>query len=57
MNCPGPTWTAAHSATVPGTVGTQQAVRLAHPEPLTVPRFLPVQRSNYGVITPAPLRA
>jgi saccharopine dehydrogenase-like protein len=39
--------------TFPGTVGTQQVVRLAHPEPLTVPRFLPVQRSsNYGAITP-----
>jgi saccharopine dehydrogenase (NAD+, L-lysine-forming) len=37
----------------PGTVGTQQVVRLAHPEPLTIPRFLPVQHSsNYGAITP-----
>lgn len=39
--------------TFPGTVGTQQVVRLAHPEPLTVPRFLPVRHSsNYGAITP-----
>jgi saccharopine dehydrogenase (NAD+, L-lysine-forming) len=40
--------------TFPGTVGIQSVVRLAHPEPLTIPRFLPVKRSsNYGSITPS----
>lgn len=38
----------------PGAVGRQRVVRLSHPEPLTVPRFLPVQRAvNYGAIAPA----
>ncbi|MBI4941768.1 MAG: saccharopine dehydrogenase NADP-binding domain-containing protein [Actinobacteria bacterium] len=37
----------------PGSVGPREVVRLAHPEPLTVPRFLPVKNSrNYGSITP-----
>lgn len=37
----------------PGTVGTQTVARLAHPEPLTAPRFLPVRRAvNHGAITP-----
>ncbi|GLV27004.1 saccharopine dehydrogenase family protein [Sphingobium sp. Cam5-1] len=37
----------------PGTVGRQTVVKLAHPEPLTVPRFLPVKRAvNYGAIAP-----
>lgn len=37
----------------PGTVGTQTVARLAHPEPLTAPRYLPVKRAvNYGAITP-----
>lgn len=37
----------------PGLVGRQRVVRLAHPEPLTVPRFLPVKRAvNYGAIAP-----
>lgn len=37
----------------PGNVGQQTVVRLAHPEPLTVPRFLPVKRAvNYGAIAP-----
>jgi len=37
----------------PGNVGRQTVVRLAHPEPLTVPRFLPVKRAvNYGAIAP-----
>ncbi|GLV30325.1 hypothetical protein TomTYG75_28410 [Sphingobium sp. TomTYG75] len=44
-----------HSRVVdfPGTVGRQTVVKLAHPEPLTVPRFLPVKRAvNYGAIAP-----
>ncbi len=52
---PVPTWDALDLREVefPGTVGRQTLVRLAHPEPLTVPRFLGVSRaSNYGVITP-----
>jgi saccharopine dehydrogenase-like NADP-dependent oxidoreductase len=37
----------------PGTVGRQTVARLAHPEPLTAPRYLPVKRAvNYGAITP-----
>ena len=37
----------------PGSVGRQTVVKLAHPEPLTVPRFLPVKRAvNYGAIAP-----
>ncbi len=37
----------------PGTVGSQTVARLAHPEPLTTPLFLSVERaSNYGAITP-----
>lgn len=38
----------------PGAVGRQRVVRLSHPEPLTVPRFLGVKRAvNYGAISPA----
>lgn len=41
------------SVDFPGTVGRQVVARLAHPEPMTVPRFLPVERSsNFGAITP-----
>lgn len=37
----------------PSPVGVQTVVRLAHPEPITVPRFLPVKRaSNFGGIAP-----
>lgn len=37
----------------PEPVGLQPVVRLAHPEPLTVPRFLPVKRaSNFGGLNP-----
>ena len=37
----------------PGDVGRQTVVRLAHPEPLTIPRFLPVKRAvNFGAIAP-----
>jgi hypothetical protein len=39
--------------TFPDPVGRQRLVRLAHPEPITVPRFLPVKRaSNFGGIAP-----
>lgn len=39
--------------TFPEPVGRQRLVRLAHPEPITVPRFLPVKRaSNFGGIAP-----
>jgi hypothetical protein len=50
-----PAWDDLETATVafPGTVGSQLVVRLAHPEPLTTPAFLPVKRAtNYGAITP-----
>jgi saccharopine dehydrogenase (NAD+, L-lysine-forming) len=50
-----PSWTQLERKTVtfPGAVGGHELVKLAHPEPLTVPRFLPVMRcSNYGAITP-----
>ncbi len=49
-------WSGIDRRTVefPGTVGRQEVLRLAHPEPITVPRFLPVARSsNFGAITPA----
>jgi hypothetical protein len=37
----------------PQPVGRQKLVRLAHPEPITVPRFLPVKRaSNFGGVAP-----
>lgn len=37
----------------PPPVGRQMVVRLSHPEPITVPRFLPVKRaSNFGGIAP-----
>lgn len=52
---PVPSWDDLATKTVdfPGTVGTQTVASLAHPEPLTVPRLLPVQRAtNYGAITP-----
>ena len=52
---PVPSWDALETkvAEFPGTVGRQTVVRLAHPEPITVPRFLPVLRSsNFGTITP-----
>jgi saccharopine dehydrogenase (NAD+, L-lysine-forming) len=52
---PAPSWEQLERRTVtfPGTVGTHELVRLAHPEPLTVPRFLPVTRcTNYGALTP-----
>lgn len=40
-------------ADFPGTVGRQTVVKLAHPEPITVPRFIAGTRSsNYGTITP-----
>lgn len=33
----------------PAPIGRQKLLRLAHPEPITIPRFLPVKRaSNYG---------
>ncbi|MFH0175902.1 saccharopine dehydrogenase family protein [Streptomyces cacaoi] len=50
-----PTWEDLEQRTVdfPGTVGSQVVVRLAHPEPLTIPRFLPVKRcGNFGAVTP-----
>ena len=50
-----PAWDELDTKTVdfPGTVGTQTVARLAHPEPLTTPLFLPVQRAtNHGAITP-----
>lgn len=38
----------------PEPVGPREVVRLSHPEPLTVTRYLPVKTSsNYGSITPA----
>jgi hypothetical protein len=49
------TWEDLERRTVdfPGTVGSQVVVRLAHPEPLTVPRFLPVKScGNFGAVTP-----
>lgn len=52
---PAPAWDDLDrkEVTFPGSVGPQTVVRLAHPEPLTVPRFLPVSTSsNYGAITP-----
>ncbi|MEU1208366.1 saccharopine dehydrogenase NADP-binding domain-containing protein [Nocardia sp. NPDC005825] len=52
---PVPTWEDLDSreVTFPGTVGTQTVVRLAHPEPITVPLALPVaEATNYGAITP-----
>ncbi|MGW4340345.1 saccharopine dehydrogenase family protein [Rhodococcus koreensis] len=52
---PAPSWEQLERKTVtfPGTVGTQEVIRLAHPEPITAPRFLPVTRcSNFGAITP-----
>jgi len=48
-------WDALERRTVdfPGAVGRQSLVRLAHPEPITIPRFLPVKRtSNFGAISP-----
>ncbi|CAN7664075.1 saccharopine dehydrogenase NADP-binding domain-containing protein [Pararhizobium sp. LjRoot255] len=37
----------------PQPVGRQKLVRLAHPEPITLPRFLPVKRaSNFGGVAP-----
>lgn len=37
----------------PAPVGRQRLVRLAHPEPITVPRSLPVRRaSNFGGLNP-----
>jgi hypothetical protein len=50
-----PAWDDLDTKTVdfPGTVGAQTVARLAHPEPLTAPLFLPVERAaNYGSITP-----
>ena len=50
-----PTWEQLDRREVdfPGTVGRQTVALLAHPEPITSPRFLPVQRAvNYGAITP-----
>lgn len=50
-----PAWDELDTKTVdfPGTVGSQEVVRLAHPEPLTAPLFLPVRRAtNHGAITP-----
>lgn len=50
-----PTWNDLERRTVdfPGSVGRQVVFRLAHPEPLTVPRFLPVKScGNFGAITP-----
>jgi len=52
---PVPSWDDLESRDVdfPGTVGRQSVVRLAHPEPITAPRFLPVKHAvNYGAITP-----
>ncbi|MFH8657896.1 saccharopine dehydrogenase family protein [Streptomyces afghaniensis] len=49
------TWEDLEQRTVdfPGTVGRQVVVRLAHPEPLTIPRFLPVKScGNFGAVTP-----
>lgn len=46
------------SVVFPGTIGRQTVVRLAHPEPLTIPRFLPVKRAvNYGAIAPVDAQA
>lgn len=43
----------AREVVFPGDVGRQTVVQLAHPEPLTVPRFLNVKRAvNYGAIAP-----
>lgn len=37
----------------PDPVGRQRLVRLAHPEPITVPKYLPVKRaSNFGGLNP-----
>ncbi|KQU85605.1 saccharopine dehydrogenase [Mesorhizobium sp. Root102] len=37
----------------PAPVGLQRLVRLAHPEPITVPQYLPVKRaSNFGGLNP-----
>ena len=52
---PVPSWEDLETkvADFPGTVGRQTVVKLAHPEPITVPRFLEGTRSsNYGTITP-----
>ncbi|KRF24409.1 saccharopine dehydrogenase NADP-binding domain-containing protein [Phycicoccus sp. Soil803] len=52
---PVPAWDELDTKMVvfPGTVGEQTVARLAHPEPLTAPLFLPVQRAiNHGAITP-----
>lgn len=52
---PVPTWEELESKVVDfsGTVGRQTVVRLSHPEPMTVPRYLPVSKSaNFGTVTP-----
>jgi hypothetical protein len=52
---PVPDWGTLDRKTVdfPGTVGRQVVARLAHPEPITIPQFLPVVGStNFGAITP-----
>lgn len=52
---PVPTWEELDIREVdfPGTVGRQLVARLAHPEPITAPQFLPVTRAaNYGAVTP-----
>lgn len=52
---PVPTWDDLNLREVefPGSVGRQTLVRLAHPEPVTVPLYLGVKTtSNYGAITP-----
>lgn len=48
----------AKTVDFPGAVGRHTVVRLAHPEPLTVPRFLPVKRAvNYGALAPLDAQA
>ncbi|NMO02241.1 saccharopine dehydrogenase [Gordonia sp. TBRC 11910] len=52
---PVPTWDEIERVTVdfPEPVGPRELVRLAHPEPVTVPRYLPVDKSNnFGAVTP-----
>lgn len=55
VTSPVPTWDDLDMREVdfPGSVGRQTLVRLAHPEPLTVPMFLGVgTATNYGTLTP-----
>lgn len=50
-----PQWEMVGSRTVefPDPLGSKLVIELSHPEPITVPRFLPVERvRNFGGITP-----